>query len=86
MKPGTRIRFVCDMKVGHEGVIPKNATGIYRGISDDPEQYLLFEMDEDHGFLQENYGYPNCFLGDAFCVSELADDLTCHERGEIQSL
>ena len=50
--------------VGHEGVIPKGATGVYRGCSTDVEQYFLFEMDEDHGFLVEAYGYPNCFFSD----------------------
>ena len=67
---GDRIRFTCDMHVGHEGTIPKGATGTYRGISEDAEQYLLFSMDADHGFLEEHYGLPNCFLGDSLCLDE----------------
>jgi len=75
---GDHIRFRCEMSVGHEGTIPEGATGTYRGISDDLERYLLFEMDGDYGFLEEHYGYPNCFLGDQLCLDE--------DHGEIEKL
>ncbi len=78
MKVGTRIRFTIDTSVGHEGVIPEGATGIYRGQSSDVEKYHLFEMDGDYGFLQTAYGFPNCFLGDAFCLDE--------DHGEVEAI
>jgi len=70
MKPGTIIRFICDIHVGHEGTIPKGATGIYRGVSPDSEGYHLFEMGQDYGFLKVAYGYRNCFLGDGHYYDE----------------
>ena len=73
MELGTIIRFVCDIHVGHEGTIPKGATGIYRGVSPDSEGYHLFEMGQDHGFLEVAYGYRNCFLGDGFRSDEDGD-------------
>jgi hypothetical protein len=74
--PGTRVKASMDLHIGHEGTIPKGATGTFRGVSEDAEGHYLFEMDEDHGFLQEAYSHPNVYLGD--CMS-----LDC-DNGEMQ--
>jgi len=70
MKVGQCVKFVGDMHIGHEGTIPDGATATYRGRSGDSENYYLFELDEDHGFLFEGYEVPNVFLGDGFCFGE----------------
>ena len=67
---GTRVWFTCDMHVGHEGIIPKRSQGVYRGISDDVERYHLIEMDADHGFLEDVYGYKNIYLAVEFADIE----------------
>jgi len=69
-KVGQRVKFDGEMTISHEGTIPDGATATYRGRSECSENYYLFELDEDHGFLIEGYGIPNVFLGDGFCFDE----------------